>query len=148
MRDKLSELKRMILTIRMTQTPLELNYNGRRSVLKKSNCRSQSVRWDPTTKFEAVPDTYETSQIPIPSKLRPSTAKSGRTKQIVDLIPQKKNNGPFVRDLVPLCALSTISAVERFKNPYRSKFEATYERTYNELLDLKHEPYKWQSWLY
>ncbi len=27
--DKLSDLKRMILTVKMTQTPLDLNYNGR-----------------------------------------------------------------------------------------------------------------------
>ena len=28
-RDKIGNLKRMILTVRMSQTPLELNYNGR-----------------------------------------------------------------------------------------------------------------------
>ncbi|KAJ3354131.1 hypothetical protein HDU91_005797 [Kappamyces sp. JEL0680] len=138
--EKLSNLKRMILTVKMTQTPLELNYNGRAStyvpkvghvVSRQQLYTSQIPMWKPVSPYRPAST---------PPSLRTSQIKSSKTESEPS---EKHASGPFVKSLVPhITLLATTSAAN--PSPYRSQFQSQYDRIYNELANAeRRKPKSW-----
>ncbi|KAJ3304296.1 hypothetical protein HDV03_002911 [Kappamyces sp. JEL0829] len=129
--EKLSNLKRMILTVKMTQTPLELNYNGRASTYVPKLYTSQIPMWKPVSPYRPAST---------PPSLRTSQIKSSKTESEPS---EKHASGPFVKSLVPhITLLATTSAAN--PSPYRSQFQSQYDRIYNELANAeRRKPKSW-----
>jgi hypothetical protein len=106
--EKFREMKRIILSLKLRQSPLEFTYSHKHSLKNIAERRQNKMA----------------SQIPI---------YTGKIENVKVAEKAKKSKAPFILDLVP--HIQFLHPKNTPRQPYREKFQAEYDESYSKLAE-------------